>query len=479
MRDKIGLFLVLLLAAAVAHAASVPPLTVSPGNTGRVTSIADRCPTFSWSGVAGAQGYELVVYRVGAEGAAVETLRQEFRGAVHSWTPALARCLAPGERYAWSVRSLHASGPSDWSAPALLEVVAAGEAEFLEALAVVRRYLEEHPGTAPPSEAPDSPVTPPGLRAENAPSPRAPAAPEFTVSGGVVAASFTGEGSTLTELDPANLSAGTAAIDISGTATTASNLAGGASVSVSELEFDPATQAEHDAHAGAADAHREHATLEESAEIDTDIATHAGLPNVHHTPTVDTDTVLSEAQVEDYVTDGPLDMGNNPITNIGAAGTDFTATGGLRIADDLRIDGDLGIGTDPVPTTNAHIYLYDGGIFSGPYIEISGHNRARVRLERRRTDGGWYQLDTGCDTVNCANDFQITHSSAGSCLAIRDGCDVDIPTLEVETFKLNVTDSPGACDGTAEGRLYYDASLDEPCFCNGTSWSQFDGGGAC
>ena len=40
----------------------------------------------------------------------------------------------------------------------------------------------------------------------------------MSVDGGVVATSFTGDGSTLTSLAPANLSAGTAAIDITGTA---------------------------------------------------------------------------------------------------------------------------------------------------------------------------------------------------------------------------------------------------------------------
>ena len=102
-----------------------------------------------------------------------------------------------------------------------------------------------------------------------------------------------------------------------------------------------------------------------------------------------------------------------------------------------------------------------------------------LKLERRRTDSSIYTLRAGCGSVNCVNDFGISHSTAGTCIAIRDGCDVDIPKLEVDTFRSNPTDSPGSCNGTTEGRFYYDASLDEPCFCNGSDWRQFDGGGTC
>ncbi|MBW2990560.1 hypothetical protein KY348_02530 [Candidatus Woesearchaeota archaeon] len=53
-------------------------------------------------------------------------------------------------------------------------------------------------------------------------------------------------------------------------------------------------------------------------------------------------------------------------------------------------------------------------------------------------------------------------------------------TLEVSSvIKSTPTDTPGTCDVSMEGGMYYDASLNEPCFCDGTSWKQFDSGEAC
>jgi hypothetical protein len=46
-------------------------------------------------------------------------------------------------------------------------------------------------------------------------------------------------------------------------------------------------------------------------------------------------------------------------------------------------------------------------------------------------------------------------------------------------FQLQNTDAPAACSSASEGSVYYDASLNEPCFCNGAAWTQFDGGGGC
>lgn len=47
------------------------------------------------------------------------------------------------------------------------------------------------------------------------------------------------------------------------------------------------------------------------------------------------------------------------------------------------------------------------------------------------------------------------------------------------TLKLTPTDSPTSCVTVGKGGIYFDDSLIEPCFCNGTAWLQFDGGGSC
>jgi hypothetical protein len=49
-------------------------------------------------------------------------------------------------------------------------------------------------------------------------------------------------------------------------------------------------------------------------------------------------------------------------------------------------------------------------------------------------------------------------------------------------IKMTATTTPGNCNtNTNVGSIYYDESLNEPCFCDGVgpNWTQFDGDGAC
>ncbi len=119
------------------------PVGVSPGaNAG--FALAEACPAFSWTAVPGAQGYELRAYQLEASGelAPASALSAELPAGASSWTPPADRCLAPGERYVWSVRAQTESGSTAWSEALLFEITAAPTAaEFQSALEVVQRYL--------------------------------------------------------------------------------------------------------------------------------------------------------------------------------------------------------------------------------------------------------------------------------------------------------------------------------------------------
>jgi hypothetical protein len=56
-----------------------------------------------------------------------------------------------------------------------------------------------------------------------------------------------------------------------------------------------------------------------------------------------------------------------------------------------------------------------------------------------------------------------------------------IPRLRIThgNVVLPPTNVPGTCDSSTKGGIYYDSSLAELCDCNGVSWGQVDGGGAC
>ena len=145
MKQVLCCWMVLSGCALAAAAVTGVPAAVSPGDGERVTPIGDVCPTFSWGAVAGATGYELVVYEVVDDGAAAApALRQEIPGSALSWTPALDRCLGRGGRFAWSVRAVDEAGVGGWSEERLFRVAGeAGLPEAAQALAVLGRFLGE------------------------------------------------------------------------------------------------------------------------------------------------------------------------------------------------------------------------------------------------------------------------------------------------------------------------------------------------
>ncbi len=132
--------------------------TVSPGGLTESVGAPNACPTFSWSAVAGAAGFELAVLDLSASGESRVVLAPRIAGAALSWTPDAEKCLAPGRFYAWTVRALDSTGaPLDssgdaqgWAPPRRFTVPSLPTAsEVAAALATLRRWQEGQ--TAQPS----------------------------------------------------------------------------------------------------------------------------------------------------------------------------------------------------------------------------------------------------------------------------------------------------------------------------------------
>lgn len=119
-------------------ALAAPPEPVSPAG-----AVEQRCPTFSWSAVPGASGYELLVYDVSTGAEAEEpTLSARLPAGAVAWTPG-GSCLTAGGRYAWTVRARgDGEGAAAWSEPALFDVAGAPSLDEVQAaLATLRRYM--------------------------------------------------------------------------------------------------------------------------------------------------------------------------------------------------------------------------------------------------------------------------------------------------------------------------------------------------
>lgn len=126
------------------------PVAVSPGDSSTIGLVEVRCPAFSWGGVEGVEGYQLVVYRLAEESDEKEpVLRRRFPKSVGSWTPSLEHCLERGVRYAWSIAAVRAGEAQEWSEPRLFAVAAGpSEAELMEAL----RWIRQSRGNEPVGE---------------------------------------------------------------------------------------------------------------------------------------------------------------------------------------------------------------------------------------------------------------------------------------------------------------------------------------
>ena len=332
-----GVLAVLGCAVAVGAADLAAPAPVSPGSGQQVETVPGSWPTFSWGAVAEASGYRLVVYELTAEGELGRAvIRQRLAAGASSWSPPLRQGLEPGASYAWTVGAVARKGKMLWSEPALFQVAPGpGERELEEALALVQRYwvLQGDGAGEVKATSADRSARQQKSRAEDGvstPHLRAPAATDLSVAGGVVAASFTGEGSTLTDLSPANLSPGTAAIDITGTAANVTGTVGiaqggtGATTAPAACaNLGAATAASLVAHASGSDHDARYYT---ESELQTGGSAAVDWGNLTGLPT----TTKGDLLVEDGA----------DVVRLGV-GTDGQAAGGGL---ELRVRGDLGNG---------------------------------------------------------------------------------------------------------------------------------------
>ena len=142
----------------------------------------------------------------------------------------------------------------------------------------------------------------------------------------------------------------------------------------------------------------------------------------------------------------------------------------------------LGIGT--TFTDTKLVVQGDGSSWSEGFISLKNNNHdAGIRIY-----DGMYTIAHHIFNSNFENDL-LRIAPTGNYdegIALQQNGNVGIGTrspvtkLEVSSvIRLTPTDTPGVCDPTTVGAMYFDATLNLPCFCDGTGWQQFNGGGGC
>ena len=148
-----------------------------------------------------------------------------------------------------------------------------------------------------------------------------------------------------------------------------------------------------------------------------------------------------------------------------AGGTSFTTPAVI-----VSSSGNVGVGTTS----------------PGALLEVAGGVRGGNFVDRDNTA---YNVDPNY-LSHIANLRIGATSNAENTLSVSGDADVTgklgvgttSPKAKLEVssvIKSTPTDSPGTCNSDMRGGMYYDASLNEPCFCDGSNWKQFDGGGNC
>jgi hypothetical protein len=124
------------------------PIPISPGSDLGVAKVEHSCPTFSWSGVAGATAYRIVIFNTVTEEVlpyedmlvtAKPLMSTEIPGQALAWTPSADEGLGTGGFYVWYIQAVDSNGNSvgSWSKGKIFKV------ELTVRLAGIKERLRE------------------------------------------------------------------------------------------------------------------------------------------------------------------------------------------------------------------------------------------------------------------------------------------------------------------------------------------------
>ena len=204
------------------------------------------------------------------------------------------------------------------------------------------------------------------------------------------------------------------------------------------------------------------------------------------------------------------------LLTIGTTGqTTVTSAGVVSVPDDAYAAG--WNGSTAVPTKNAVYdkietlgagYWTDAGVFTylttttdnvgigtvapDQRLKVEGSSAANISTMVRNSNSSglasvkvWNSANLGFEMVATGSGYAVPSTygvlaTAGESLSFgeADGT-INMRINPAGTVRFTPTDTPDTCNAGNEGSLYYDNSLNEFCDCDGSSWAQVDGGGAC
>ena len=142
----------------------------------------------------------------------------------------------------------------------------------------------------------------------------------------------------------------------------------------------------------------------------------------------------------------------------------------------LTNDGNIGIGTTSPNesitvkgSTTGTISIKTWNTNSSGLAGVKVHNSDNKGFEMVATGSGYAVPSTYGVLATAGENLSFGESDGTINLRVNSG----------GTVRFTPTDTPDTCAAGTEGSLYYDNSLNEFCDCDGTSWAQVDGGGAC